>query len=290
MYIHGLHLPVSWLSGIIARFRKIPYVVQLHGTMEPYEFARHSLRKNVFHFTIGINFLKNAYFIIAASTSEKTNIQEKIANLNVIVNPLGVRIPNEMNNVSIDRVRLKEHFFTTSFDNRVLFLGRLAKKKHPELLLELVVQFHDIHLVMAGPEDYWSEDELLRLIPENFHFKVSFPKQVDQLEKWWLLQNVKIFLLPSDNENFAITVAEAMCAGTLCVVSHNVATSQFVSDLDSGIVLQDLSFNSLRESVEYLIEKQDRSEIRLERIKKAQHIFDWRIFTKRILEILNGSQ
>ena len=61
----------------------------------------------------------------------------------------------------------------------------------------------------------------------------------DQLDE--LFDEVDMLLLPSENENFAIAVAQSIVRGVPVVVSSNVALSSFVREKHCGIVIDDIS-------------------------------------------------
>src|SRR5262249_56770564 len=57
--------------------------------------------------------------------------------------------------------------------------------------------------------------------------------------KWGAYASAKLFLLPSRQENFAITVAEAMHMGVPVIISSKVNTWPYVQDAGAGLVLNE---------------------------------------------------
>jgi glycosyltransferase involved in cell wall biosynthesis len=56
-----------------------------------------------------------------------------------------------------------------------------------------------------------------------------------------LLRTTYAFLLPSESENFAKAVGEALSFGVPCLVSRNVALSDLVAKYRAGIVIDTLT-------------------------------------------------
>ena len=72
----------------------------------------------------------------------------------------------------------------------------------------------DWRLVIAGPDDNGHRREL-ELLADSLGIRdsVEFRGPAYEAEKWSLLANADLFVLPSFTENFGIVVAEAMAAG-----------------------------------------------------------------------------
>ena len=63
--------------------------------------------------------------------------------------------------------------------------------------------------------------------------------RLDGAAKWGAYASAELFLLPSRQENFAITVAEAMQMGIPVVISNKVNTWPYVKAAGAGIVLDE---------------------------------------------------
>src|SRR5262249_2387172 len=102
-----------------------------------------------------------------------------------------------------------------------LFLGRLSAKKSPDLLLEAFAKLparsdgRTGWLVFAGPEEggmqAWLENQAKKLAVTD---RVIFAGSVFGTEKWQAYRDADVFVLPSQNENFGNTAAEAAACGT----------------------------------------------------------------------------
>jgi len=107
-----------------------------------------------------------------------------------------------------------------------LFLGRLHRGKHPDLLIRAWAKAevpHPWKLVLAGPCDVRFRRELKELASRH-----GVEGQVLHLDfvagslKRQLLSEAKWFLLPSEHENFGVAVLEAVHYGCPVAVSDQV--------------------------------------------------------------------
>jgi glycosyltransferase involved in cell wall biosynthesis len=141
----------------------------------------------------------------------------------------------------------------------VLFLGRLSAKKSPDLLLEAfaalgadLLQSADARLVFAGPDDENLKGSLeesadrLRVRP-----RVLFTGPLFDAAKWEAYRDADVFVLPSQNENFGNTAAEAVAAGTPVVVTEGCGVAPLLADTAGIVVTHDS--NAISEALRYLL-------------------------------------
>jgi len=129
LYIHGLHLPASWLPSLVARARKIPYCVQLHGTLEPHEFLRQATKKLLFHKLVGDRFLRKAVGVVVASNSESVNAQIRVPGIRTWVIPLAATLETPE---SMSFIESSTCWANSTRETRVVFLGRSPRKSTPK--------------------------------------------------------------------------------------------------------------------------------------------------------------
>lgn len=106
----------------------------------------------------------------------------------------------------------------------ILFVGRFARNKHPELLIEALPHLPgDVHAVFVGPqEDVYGEHldaSRTRAVQLNVSDRVHFLGTVpdDELAQWY--KAASVFVLPSEHECFGMPVVEAMARGTPVIVA-----------------------------------------------------------------------
>ena len=131
---------------------------------------------------------------------------------------------------------------------RFLFLGRVAPKKGPDLLLRAIAALKaeglwdpaTMVLVLAGPASGAYATELQQLaerigISSSLHWTGML--QGDQ--KWGAFQSADAFVLPSHQENFGIAVAEALSCSTPVLLTHPVNIAADIAAAGAGLVEHD---------------------------------------------------
>lgn len=143
------------------------------------------------------------------------------------------RIPNGLDPDSIrfpsaDRLHRRPY---------LLYLGRLARNKNPDVLIRALAQLEDLDLLLVGPDHEGLTDELTTLAHAlGLGDRVHFIDQVGD-EKWCYYRDAFAFCLPSDAENFANTVLEAASVGCPVLVSPGVGLSVAVQEAAAGEVV-----------------------------------------------------
>ena len=130
-------------------------------------------------------------------------------------------------------------------DLLVLFLGRLSAKKSPDMLLEAFARLpaasgdgRTLWLVLAGPDEAgmrtWLENQARKL---GVRDRVLFAGSVFGAEKWSAFRDADVFVLPSQNENFGNTAAEAAACGTPVVVTEGCGIAPLLAGT-AGVVVR----------------------------------------------------
>src|ERR1019366_670985 len=165
LYVHGLYLGVNVSAFRIAHRRKLPLVIQPHGTLEPFQRRYHRGRKFVFDSIYGNRTLHAARLFVCASQTEADNIRAHIKQANCVVSPLGARPAAVSDPVDLTS---PTGWLEAPRHERVLFLGRLASKKNIPLLLQawgdVTTTFPTARLLIAGPDHELTADDVKRLI------------------------------------------------------------------------------------------------------------------------------
>jgi glycosyltransferase involved in cell wall biosynthesis len=125
----------------------------------------------------------------------------------------------------------------------ILFLGRLSSKKSPELLLESFARMEkevagkEVWLAFAGPDESGMEARLREVARnQGVENRVVFSGAVFDDMKWAAYGDADIFVLPSQNENFGNTAAEAAAFGTPVVVTENCGVARILQDRAAIVV------------------------------------------------------
>jgi len=150
----------------------------------------------------------------------------------------GVMMPETLS----ERGVFRRKWGISAADLVVLFLGRLSEKKSPELLLRAFSQIPEtagtsvVRLIFAGPDESGMEARLKNIARElQVDSRVIFSGAVFEEEKWAAYLDANVFVLPSQNENFGNTAAEAAAVGTPVIVTENCGVAPLLAD--GGIVI-----------------------------------------------------
>src|SRR2546430_13403195 len=93
-------------------------------------------------------------------------------------------------------------------------------------------------LVFAGPDESGVEAELGQMARQlGVLSKVLFAGPVFGESKWAAYRDADVFVLPSRNENFGNTAAEAVAAGTPVIVTEQCGIAPLLAD-EAGLVVR----------------------------------------------------
>jgi glycosyltransferase involved in cell wall biosynthesis/uncharacterized protein YbaR (Trm112 family)/SAM-dependent methyltransferase len=239
VHIHSLYRFHTIAAATIARRRGVPYVIQPHGSLDPWHRAQRRRLKDVYHFMVEDQIIRRAAAVLCTSSLEERSIRD-----------LGYRVPTWVVPVAIDAAELRapaavDHLLLRAAVDPaariVTFLGRISEKKGVELLVASFVrtasEFPAAHLIVAGPDDEGIAMRLSAVVAAaGLADRVSFIGTVGGPEKRALLQRSDVFVLPSADESFGIAVAEAMAVGCPVVVSPHVAIADLIQSAGAGLV------------------------------------------------------
>jgi glycosyltransferase involved in cell wall biosynthesis len=241
-HIFGLYDLLGPAIAAQCRALDIPYVVEPIGMFLP--IVRSFWKKRVYQSLFGKKMLDGARFLIATSEREADELASGgIPREKIFLRRNGVEAPVEL--PSHGGFRAKHGI--ASGAKVVLYLGRLSAKKSPGLLLEAfatlgaeLLQNADARLVFAGPDD-----ENLRAGLEQaanrlgVRPRVLFTGPLFDAAKWEAYRDADVFVLPSQNENFGNTAAEAVAAGTPVVVTEGCGVAPLLSGTAGIVVTHD---------------------------------------------------
>jgi glycosyltransferase involved in cell wall biosynthesis len=124
----------------------------------------------------------------------------------------------------------------------------LSLKKSPELLLQAFAQLPErvgenpLMLAFAGPDESSLRQQLVRAASDlGLSSRVKFSGPLYDENKWAAYRDADVFVLPSQNENFGNTAAEAVAAGTPVVVTEQCGIAPLLKDVAGLVVPHDAS-------------------------------------------------
>jgi glycosyltransferase involved in cell wall biosynthesis len=240
VHIYGLY---DLLGPAVARAclrRGLPYVVEPIGMFQP--LVRSLWLKRIYHLWLGSRLLRHARRIIATSEQERDELlRGGLPESKIVIRRNGIDPPAALPPGGEFR---KAHNLSAN-TKLVLYLGRLVPKKSPDLLIEAFARWRagpgrelNAKIVLAGPDEGDGYRQRLENLAARLRLgeSVLFPGPLYGQEKWAAYRDADVFVLPSQNENFGNTAAEAVACGTPVIVTDRCGISPWV-DGRAGLVV-----------------------------------------------------
>jgi len=236
-HIFGLYDLLGPAVAAACRARAIPYVVEPIGMFIP--IVRNLWLKRIYHGMWGTQMLQAASAVVATSEQEIEELASGgVPRAKIVMRRNGVEAPESWPEPGAFRSRLDVPKDTKV----VLFLGRLSVKKSPELLLrafaEVRRQLEGTRLVFAGPDEGGMKRQLEQVAEQlGASQRVQFAGPLFGQDKWAAYRDADVFVLPSQNENFGNTAAEAVAAGTPVIVTEQCGIAPLLAN-EAGLVVK----------------------------------------------------
>ena len=238
-HIFGLYDMLGPAVAAACRKRGLPYVLEPIGMFVP--IVRNLWLKRMYHALWGRELFEGASAVIATSEQEAEElVAGAVPRTKVVLRRNGVEVPASWP----ERGTFRKAHGISPEAKVVLFLGRLSAKKSPDLLLRAFAELSDratgisMLLVFAGPDESGVEAELNQMALQlGVRTKVQFAGPVFGEAKWAAYRDADVFVLPSQNENFGNTAAEAVAAGTPVIVTEQCGIAPLLAD-EAGLVVR----------------------------------------------------
>lgn len=243
LLIHGFYL-YSTLIAIILFPTKNVFLMP-HGSLEEYQQKKGRFRKYVFRQLLKILLRGRKIHFLLGSESEKISILTIFPKARITVVGLGT-------SPSYSELKTRDHLADPV---RLFCISRISEKKRIDLCIKALFKLNEQRirytLQIIGSGDLILEEELRKLTSElGLDNQVVFSGFLEGAKKIDAVNNADIFLLPSENENFAVAVAEAISAGKPVVVSKFVAMHEFVDRHETGITINSLEVDEIAQAIE----------------------------------------
>ena len=224
-----------------------PYYVFPHGMLDPWfkrTYPLKHLKKWLYWPWAEYRIMRDATAVIFTSEQERLQARESfwLYRVHERVSPLGIEQPSVADATTRDL--LLDRFPQLRNTRPLLFLGRLHPKKGPDLAIEAMAkaadEARDISLVIAGPDQVGWEHELKNRVQElGLDSRVVFTGMLEGALKESALLNADALILPSHQENFGMSVIEALALGVPVLISNRVNTAGEIEADNAGYVATD---------------------------------------------------
>lgn len=272
--VHSHWLFPQGLSGAITKkIFNIKHILTIHGS-DLFTFLKIPLGKFLIRFVI-----KNTDYVTCVNNEIKNKIKSLI-NINKI-------------SVITMGVNTKEFKNKFKFNNKVLFLGRLADKKGVGYLLEAakILKNRDIKFLIAG-------DGPLRKELENFvninklQDKVKFLGYVHGKEKIDLIKSCGIFIIPSietrygDQEGLPVSLLEAMAASKSIITTKVGGIKDIIRNNHNGILIKEKNPKEIINAINRLTKNKKLGEKIALNARRDILDYDWEKIGKKYYNVI----
>jgi glycosyltransferase involved in cell wall biosynthesis len=214
-----------------------PYVVEPIGMFVP--IVRNFWLKRMYHAVLGQPMLSGTRAIVATSEQEVAELcGAGVARGKVVVRRNGVEAPAALP----ERGRFRAAHGIAGDAKLILFLGRLSEKKSPDLLLQAFAMISrgerggNLRLVFAGPDEGLKKGLVQMAERLGVASRVLFCGPLFGEAKWGAYRDADVFVLPSQNENFGNSAAEAIAAGAPVIVTDRCGIAPLLENA-AGLVV-----------------------------------------------------
>lgn len=278
LILHGYYLwwvPAFAALGWLAR---TAVFVMPHGALTRYERGRKRTKKAIFHLAAGWWLNRILTAIVTGSQSERRELIADGIGRRVEYAGVGTALPSK---APQDRA--------PSGPIRLLTMSRIAPKKRIDIAVKAVNNLLEsglnVQLTIAGAGDHETEREIRGLIKSlDLDDAVRMVGLVKGADKEQLLDASDVFLLPSEDENFGIGVAEASMHGLFVVASTKVAAATMLGE-GAVTLLETPDPTSFAEAVRCACEA-DRVGRKSAISAEAQRLFSWSTVAQRWVRLL----
>ena len=228
VHLFGYRDFVTTTVSAWAAWRRIPTVFEPLGMFEPR--LRKVRLKRVFDTTVARHVAQLAAVVVATSDHERTGLAAAgVAPFKIDVRGNGFPRPEE----TVPSGTLRP-LLGLRDEPLVLYVGRIARGKGIELLVDALRRLPAAHLALVGPDDGHGVSDIVRAAERD----PATASRVHRLEPGRrpldLYGDADVFALPSEGESFGMAAAEAAAAGTPVVVTDRCGVSEF---LDGGALV-----------------------------------------------------
>lgn len=143
--------------------------------------------------------------------------------------------------VDIPRNKIQE---TNTRRNYYLAGGRLARAKRVDLAIEVCTKLA-LPLKVFGRDFGGFEEELRNIAGPT----VEFVGEVSDQEKWDLIKNAKVYISPSEFEDFGVLNVEVMAGGTPVIALRQGGALESIVEGKTGVFFDEPKASSLEKAI-----------------------------------------
>lgn len=238
MHIHLAREMNTVISAKIAKYFRIPYVVQTHGMIRKPKNRVEMLFDKLF--TRGV--IRNSRAVLYLTVGERRRLEQVESRANFINFVNSVRTGNSRVDFELKK-------------SEVIFISRLHYNKQPlvflEIALEIASRYPETNFTIIGPDAGELEELLSRLSSSNSG-NVNYEGILNPDEVQERLVLSTIFVLPTLADVSPLALLEAMASGCAIVTTSACEISSLVKDNAFGIVTDPIK-QEIQNAIEFLL-------------------------------------
>jgi glycosyltransferase involved in cell wall biosynthesis len=257
VHIHWLYNFSSIAAAWAAVAAGVPFVVQPHGSLDPFIVRKNRRVKRAYLATVGRPLLTRAAAAVFTAEQERVLAAYAPRRAEWIV-------PNGVNLARYESLPPRGTFRSTfpGIDGPfLLFVGRLSRQKGLDLLLAAFARIaharRDLWLVLVGPDHEGYEDQVRTMVRQlDLERRVLFTGMLTGERQLAAFVDADLFVLPSYFENFGTVTIEALACGLPVVISDQVNIHRELSAAGVATVVN-CSVESVTAGIESALEDVD---------------------------------
>jgi len=237
VHIHGVWQHAPHTGAKASRAAQVPYIFRPCGMLDPWCLNQGRMKKRVFLALIGRRQLNRAAALHFTTETERQLVEP------LRLKPRAFVIPNGLDWEEFESLPARGVFRQAHGVGErplVVFLSRLHPKKGLDLLLPAFAKASDSRVMLAiiGPGERGYVDQLRAQAGQlGVGDRVIFPGMIAGRARLEALRDADLFCLPSYQENFGVSVIEALGVGTPVLISDQVNIHREVAAAGVGEVV-----------------------------------------------------
>ena len=205
IHSHGLWAPINHVAVKASRRLNIPYLISPRGMLSQWCRNQKAMRKSVAWWLYQRQDLQGMACAHATSHQEASDLRTHGWNGKTLVVPNGCDVEHDSGN--------RPQTSMSDRKKQVTFLSRINPVKGIPLLVDAWDRIRPVgwRCVIAGPGDPRYVTELQKSVSDRgLSDVIEFKPAVYGSDKFDLLNESRIFVLPSHSENFGMAIAESL--------------------------------------------------------------------------------
>ncbi len=273
MHVHSYHALPALFAVMAKNSRRLIFTPHYHR-------RGHTLIRNLLHKPyriIGGKIFEKADKVICVSEYEKRMI---ISDFNIQTDKIE-KIPNGLDLKEFTNLKYDKK--STGDRKTILYVGRLEQYKGIHHIIKALPLLDKYNLDVVGKGPY--ENNLQKLAKElSVMERINWYKNLTSEEMLDRYVSADMFIMLSKYEAYGITVAEALAAGTPCIVSMGSALEEFVDGKQCAGIDEPITNEKLIKAIMQMGESGIKNNMELKNLP----VLDWDDVTGKLIEVYNS--